>query len=92
MLNSTSVHVTWEQPTLPNGIILRYGLHQKSGDEETVLFSGVGFSFTVTNLQPYTEYEFRVNASTIAGSGFSEWSLVRTFEDGKFGLRGGRVG
>lgn len=84
MLNSTSAHVTWEQPALPNGIVVGYGLHQKSGSGETVLFSGMGFSFTVTNLQPFTVYEFRVNASTVAGSGFSEWTRIITFEDGKF--------
>lgn len=84
VLSSTSVHVTWEQPALPNGIIVGYGLIQKTGGAETLLFNGMGFSFTVTNLQPFTVYEFRVNASTIAGSGFSEWAEVTTLEDGKF--------
>lgn len=74
----------WEQPALPNGIIVGYGLIQKSGGAETLLFNGMGFSSTVTNLQPFTVYEFRVNASTIEGSGFSEWTEVMTLEDGKF--------
>lgn len=84
VLSSTSVHVMWEQPALPNGIVFGYGLIQKTGGAETLLFNGMGFSFTVTNLQPFTVYEFRVNASTIAGSGFSEWTEVTTLEDGKF--------
>lgn len=84
MLNSTSVRVTWKQPALPNGIVISYGLHQKSGSGESVLFSGMGFSFTVTNLKPFTVYEFRVNASTVAGSGFSEYTKITTFEDGEF--------
>ena len=83
MLNSTSAHVTWKQPALPNGIVISYGLHQKSNGGEKVLFSGMGFSFTVTNLKPFTVYEFRVNASTVAGSGFSEYTQVTTFEDGE---------
>ena len=84
MLSSTSIHATWEQPALPNGIVVGYGLIQKTGGTETVLFSGKRFNFTVTNLQPFTVYEFRVNASTVAGSGFSEWTQVTTLEDGKF--------
>ena len=83
MLNSTAVHVTWEQPALPNGIVLGYGLHQKTDSSETLRFSGMGFNFTVTGLDPFTDYQFRVNASTVAGSGFSEWTLVKTSEDGK---------
>ena len=85
VLNSTAMRVTWEQPALPNGIVLGYGLHQKALKDniEMLLFSGMGFSFTVTSLQPFTVYEFRVNASTIAGSGFSEWTQIKTFEDGK---------
>ena len=71
------------QPALPNGIVLGYGLHQKTGNAETVLFSGMGFSYTVTDLQPFTVYEYRVNASTAAGTGFSEWTQVTTYEDGK---------
>ena len=84
VLSSTSVHATWEQPALPNGIVVGYGLIQKTGGTETVLFSGMGFNFTVTNLHPFTVYEFRVNATTAAGSGFSEWTQVTTLEDGKF--------
>ena len=84
MLSSTSVHVTWEQPALPNGIVIGYGLIQKTRGAETVLFTGMGFIFTVTNLQPFTVYEFRVNATTAAGSGFSEWTRVTTLEDSKF--------
>ena len=83
VLNSTAVHVTWEQPALPNGIVLGYGLHQKTDGSETLRFSGMGFNFTVTGLDPFTDYQFRVNASTVAGSGFSEWTLVKTSEDGK---------
>lgn len=84
VLSSTSVHVTWLEPALPNGNIVSYRLHQKSGNMETILFSGLGFSLTVANLRPFTVYEFRVNASTIAGSEFSEWSRITTLEDGKF--------
>ena len=86
MFNSTSVHVTWEQPALPNGIVVGYGLIQKTGSAESLLFSGMGFSLTITNLQPFTVYEFRVNATTVAGSGFSEWTQARTLEDGKFAV------
>ena len=84
MLSSTSVHATWEQPALSNGIVVGYGLIQKTGGAESVLFSGMGFNFAVANLQPFTVYEFRVNATTAAGSGFSEWTQVTTLEDGKF--------
>ena len=83
VLNSTAVHVTWEEPALPNGIILGYELRQRAVGGETVVFRGIHFTLTVTDLSPFTVYEYRVNARTIAGSGFSPWAQVQTFEDSK---------
>ena len=85
VLNSTSVYVTWQEPALPNGRVISYELNRRNErGVETLLFTGLGFSFTVTGLEPFTDYEFRVKASTSAGSGSSDWTPIKTFEDGKF--------
>ena len=68
---------------LPNGIVVAYALIQKRENVETLLFSGLGFSLSVTDLQPFTVYEFRVQANTSAGSGLSQWTRIKTPEDGK---------
>lgn len=39
-------------------------------------------STTVTDLDPYTKYEFRVLAINMAGSTFSNWTSQRTSEAG----------
>ena len=85
VLNSSSVHVTWQEPALPNGRVVSYELNRRSErGVETLLFTGLGFSFTVSGLEPFTDYEFRVEARTSAGSGSSNWTPIKTFEDGKF--------
>lgn len=85
VLNSTSVYVTWQEPALPNGRLVSYELNRR-GERgvERLLFTGLGFNFTVTGLEPFTDYEFRVKASTSAGSGSSDWTPIKTFEDGEF--------
>ncbi|XP_048585709.1 usherin isoform X2 [Nematostella vectensis] len=80
VLNSTAVMVSWQPPALPNGVLLGYELRQKSGDLETVVYRGNGLEKLVTDLKPYTLYQFRINANTSAGPGFGNWTSVVTDE------------
>lgn len=40
-------------------------------------------STTIAGLEPYTQYEFRVSAVNVAGSGSSAWTSERTGESGE---------
>ena len=40
-------------------------------------------STTITGLEPYTQYEFRVSAVNVAGSVSSAWTSERTGESGE---------
>lgn len=50
------------------------------------LFSNpsASLSYEVRDLQPYTEYEFRLVASNGFGSAHSSWILFETSEDSKW--------
>ena len=87
VLSSTSVHVSWAVPVLPNGDLLGYQLHQreaKLGSVESVIYRGSGLSTRVVGLSPYTTYEFRVSANTSVGPGYGPYFRVTTMEDGEY--------
>ncbi|XP_072320975.1 usherin [Eucyclogobius newberryi] len=78
-LNSTSLLVTWTQPSHPNGAIQRYHLNQTSVG--TILTHTDGdTNYTVTGLQPYTKYTFVLVACTAVGCGASSPSTGCTFQ------------
>ena len=86
----TSLVVTWDAPSKPNGEIKFYDLYKRnspfSGEGNTV---GVQLKpdsriFTVNGLLPFTEYEFRIVSYTtqVKGSTASNWTRTKTFEGG----------
>ena len=85
-LSSSSLLITWDIPTEPNGILARYDIVQRNAP-----FVGEGFAvgmvlnggemFTVDGLHPFTVYEFRVVSYTGGGGTASEWSNGITDED-----------
>ncbi|XP_055085949.1 usherin [Periophthalmus magnuspinnatus] len=78
-LSSTSLTVTWTQPSRPNGAIQRYYLNQTSVG--TILTHTDGAqNYTVMGLQPYTEYTFVLVACTAVGCGASSPSTGRTLQ------------
>ena len=86
-LSDTELLLQWEEPEEPNGIILSYTVFQRE-----LPFEGVGLQITaventarslvVTELQPFTRYQFRVESHTEPGGTLSEWSEGRTGEAG----------
>lgn len=84
--SSSSILATWRVPSTPNGDIIRYELLRvtrgTTGDivGETIEFSGSDFTATVSNLLPFTFYEFRVRACTAGGCGSSEPAQVQTMQ------------
>ena len=74
VVNATSVHLTWSPPLIPYGIIVSYIIlveEGPAGGNVTTLVanSSLGTSNMVTNLLPYTYYNFSVAASTRIGTG-----------------------
>ena len=87
-LTAVSLFVEWEEPTEPNGVVIQYEVRQRE-----IPFMGSGvflanvsgdvFAFTVTDLRPFTVYEFSVVAYTAGGGTQSEWQNETTGEAGK---------
>lgn len=64
VLGPTSIHVTWAPPEFPNGDISVYILYM----DNSAVFSGIGFEYTVENLTPFTTYTFYYDVHNQAGS------------------------
>ena len=85
-LSPSSLEITWEEPEISNGEILRYELQQLTTDRNITLFSGVGFSYELTDLTPNTVYRFRVFATNAGGTTASDVAQNHTLEDAPDGL------
>ncbi|XP_033124623.1 uncharacterized protein LOC117122952 isoform X2 [Anneissia japonica] len=84
-LSASSVIVEWSKPVEIHGRILFYMIDWKktSQDQEwsTEEVEGSKHSFVISGLDPYTHYEFRVQANNSAGLGaWSDSSQVLTHE------------
>jgi len=83
-LNETAIFVEWEEPTFTNGQLQNYTL-----DIESPVSGGFSFlstingnvtNFTATSLTTKTEYNFRVNATNLVGTGpYSNQAANTTF-------------
>ena len=91
-VTSTIITASWQLPPADsrNGIIIGFKLFYKkrgsAGAATTLTINnGTALSKDVTGLDVYTEYEFEVLASTLAGDGprSSPVVFVRTMKDGK---------
>uniref|UniRef100_A0A665TNK5 DCC netrin 1 receptor n=1 Tax=Echeneis naucrates TaxID=173247 RepID=A0A665TNK5_ECHNA len=82
-LSPTSVQVSWEPPSQPNGPILGYRLlwtESPSGKEQSVEVSGL--SYKMERLNKFTEYTVRVLAINSYGPGTaSETASITTHSD-----------
>ncbi|KAK2920361.1 hypothetical protein Q8A73_002565 [Channa argus] len=78
-LSFSSLHVSWSEPIRPNGIVQQYHLNQTGVG--TIATHTVGArNYTVTGLQPYTDYTFVLVACTAVGCGASLPSTGRTLQ------------
>ena len=91
-VTSTIITASWQLPPADsrNGIIIGFKLFYKkrgsAGAATTLTINNrAALSKDVTGLDVYTEYEFEVLASTLAGDGprSSPVVFVRTMKDGK---------
>ena len=76
-LTSASILVTWTPPGNPNGVITSYTVIQDTVIEHP---AGVGLKYTVSELRPFTYYNFQIKACTKVGCGIGNRSMARTLE------------
>ncbi|XP_030271338.1 usherin [Sparus aurata] len=84
-LSPSSLHVSWSEPTRPSGVIQRYHLNQTGVGTIFTHSDGPG-NYTVTGLQPYTDYSFVLVACTAVGCGTSLPSTGRTLQASPAGV------
>ncbi|MED6282293.1 hypothetical protein CHARACLAT_030597, partial [Characodon lateralis] len=78
-LSPTSIQVSWEPPSLPNGPVLGYRLlwtESPSGKEQSVEVSGLNYK--MDGLNRFTEYTVRVMAINRYGPGTASESVSVT--------------
>jgi hypothetical protein len=83
VISSESFDIVWDEPGLPNGIIVNYSLYHTPDDSEDdpeVLYTGLGFNYTLESLDPFTKHYFRMEACTTVGCSFSSQTAGRTDE------------
>ena len=70
------INITWNQPSIPNGIIMMYEIHYTVYDNGSGVFmmmnGTTNTQHTIDELLPNTSYIVGVRAYTIAGPG--EWT------------------
>ena len=83
VINSTALHLSWRQPSIPNGVIVAYHVsYNVSTSVENTLDTNMT-NVTVTGLDEYTVYKFVLHASTRIGNGPSTIILGQTDESCK---------
>ena len=82
-INATAVQISWNQPDMLNGIIRYYTVvYGIDGSSETEELNSTGTTAVVTDLDPFTTYEFYVVAFTVDLSNRSESDTAITDEAG----------
>ena len=79
VVNSTALRVTWAEPVVPNGVIVRYEVRRGGA----VVFSGAALTFVEGGLGPDQPYSYTVQAYTAVGGGeeSAASAVVRTPPD-----------
>ncbi|XP_051920397.1 usherin isoform X1 [Hippocampus zosterae] len=78
-LSPSSLHMSWVRPARPNGRVQQYHLNQ-TGVGTILTHTEAPGNFTLTGLQPFTDYTFVLVACTAVGCGTSSPSAGRTLQ------------
>lgn len=82
VVSSSSIDLTWSPPTQSNGIIQTYQLFRSGGGAVNMsVYNNPNRAFTDTNLTPFTEYSYFLQACTSAGCTSGPPALAITNED-----------
>ncbi|KAJ8045141.1 Usherin [Holothuria leucospilota] len=79
--SASIIAAMWQNPLFPNGAIQNFTLFR---DNQRV-YSGLEYNFDVRNLEPFTEYEFYIEACTQQGCAQSEEISASTLESAPLG-------
>ena len=83
VVNSTTVEVTWDPPSITNGILRYYTVvYGSSDDMEMMEVNSSDVIVLVSGLDPFTNYTFYVLAITVVPSEASDNVSVVTHESG----------
>uniref|UniRef100_A0A8C7Q6N4 Usher syndrome 2A (autosomal recessive, mild) n=1 Tax=Oncorhynchus mykiss TaxID=8022 RepID=A0A8C7Q6N4_ONCMY len=86
-LGPASLRLSWAPPSKANGIIRLYHINMTStGTIHTHTPSDGPLNYTVTGLQPHSDYSFVLVACTAVGCGASQPSTGRTLQDAPTGV------
>ncbi|XP_064622303.1 usherin-like [Lineus longissimus] len=85
VVNSSTIHLKWTEPGNPNGLILSYVVYQL-GSGQVVNATAAIFEHDLTGLIPNTEYQFILQACSVAGCTNSSVSKAKTKQDKPEGL------
>ena len=88
-LQARSLSLTWQSPAMPNGIVSEFILTLTNNN--TVLFRGLAFSLSVTDLIPFTSYSFLLQTCNSIGCVSSNIVEARTPETNPEGLQAPRL-
>ena len=72
------INITWNQPSIPNGIIIMYDIRYRESDsnDSFIYVNGTtNTQHTIDGLTSFTNYTIGVRAHTIAGPG--EWIDIK---------------
>ena len=84
-INSTTVVVTWDPPSITNGILRYYTVvYGSSNDMEMMEVNSSDVTVLVSGLDPFTNYTFNVFAVTVSPSKPSDNVTVVTDEAGRY--------
>ena len=87
VLSSSSIQVSWQLPSQPNGVITVYRAFRTGGaDNNLTVYSNQNREFTDTGLSPFTGYTYIIQACTSGGCSFSPSALALTNEAPPTGL------
>ena len=83
-IDSSNIKADWKAPVKPNGKIIKYQLFLEPNNSP--VFEGNTFTYTVSGLETFTTYYFTVAACTQLGCTRSRRSQIQTLEDTPEGL------
>ena len=71
--NVQTISISWDVPSIPNGIITVYEIHYTNGSDT---YNTTNTQYTIEGLLPNTLYTIEVRAYTSIGGG--EWMSIMT--------------
>ena len=81
-VRSRSLTLSWEPPSISNGILTHYIIVQNSSELDQIFPNTT--ILEITNLLPFTTYQFTVMACTSVGCTESTAEFITTLEAGKY--------